>query len=98
MISSILQKIVGSKNERELKQLQPLVARINGLESEFETLSDVDLQAKTVEFKKRFADGETLDDLLPEAFSVVREASKRVLGMRHFDVQLVGGITLWLVA
>ena len=94
MISSILQKIVGSKNERELKQLQPLVARINGLESEFETLSDTDLQAKTVEYKKRYADGETLDELLPEAFSVVREASKRVLGMRHFDVQLVGGIIL----
>ena len=94
MIGSILQKIVGSKNERELKQLHPLVDRINGLESEFETLSDSDLQAKTIEFKKRFTDGETLDDLLPEAFSVVREASKRVLGMRHFDVQLVGGIIL----
>ncbi len=94
MIGSVFKKIVGSKNERELKQMQPLVAQINGLESQFTSLSDSELQAKTAEFKQRFADGESLNDLLPEAFSVVREASMRVLGMRHFDVQLIGGIIL----
>ncbi len=94
MIRSLVQKIVGSKNERDLKKLQPMVDQINSLEPEFEVLSETQLQAKTGEFKQRFSDGETLDQLLPEAFAVVREASKRVLGMRHFDVQLIGGMVL----
>jgi len=94
MIGSIVQKIIGSKNERDLKRMQPLVERINNLEAEFEALSDDQLKAKTAEFKERYRAGTTLDDLLPEAFSVVREASKRTLGMRHFDVQLIGGIVL----
>jgi preprotein translocase subunit SecA len=94
MIGSTFRKLFGSKNERDLKLIQPLVDQINSLESDFEPLSDADLIAKTAEFKQRFADGATLDDLLPEAFAVVREGSKRVLGMRHFDVQLIGGVIL----
>ncbi len=81
-------------NEKELKRLQPLVDRINSLEPEFEKLSDTELQAKTSEFKARLENGEILDDLLPEAFAAVREASKRTIGLRHFDVQLIGGIVL----
>jgi preprotein translocase subunit SecA len=81
-------------NEREIKKMTKQVAKINALEPEMERLSDQDLSAKTVEFKERIAQGEILDQLLPEAFAVVREASKRVLGMRHFDVQLMGGIVL----
>src|SRR5690606_35804277 len=79
---------------RELKLLRPLVERVNSLESSLEKLRDSDLQQKTVEFKERIEKGEELDALLPEAFAVVREASKRVLGMRHFDVQLIGGAVL----
>ena len=94
MLSTILHKIVGTKNERELKRMQPLVDRINSLEPETAKLTDAGLRAKTDEFKNRLADNGTLDDLLPEAFAVVREASKRTLGMRHFDVQLIGGICL----
>jgi preprotein translocase subunit SecA len=94
MIGSIIKKIVGSKNERELKRLQPLVEKINALEPTMQALDDAALRAKTVEFRERFGRGETLDDLLPEAFAVVREAGKRVLGMRHFDVQLLGGMVL----
>jgi len=94
MIGEILKGIFGSKNERELKQMAPLVDRINSLEPEFQVLSDDRLTAKTAEFKERISRGEPLDDLLPEAFAAVREASVRVLGMRHFDVQLVGGIVL----
>ncbi len=94
MIGSVVRKIVGSKNERELKRMQPLVDRINALESEISAFSDEDLRGKTVQFRQRLEQGETLDDLLPEAFAVVREAGKRVLGMRHFDVQLVGGMVL----
>jgi preprotein translocase subunit SecA len=94
MIGPLLKKIVGSKNERELKRLQPLVDRINSLEPETAGLSDQALLGKTAEFRQRFAQGETLGDLLPEAFAVVREAGKRALGMRHFDVQLIGGIVL----
>lgn len=82
MIRSTVKKMFGSKNDRELKLLQPMVDRIDSLESQFETLTDEELTAKTDEFKMRFAAGETLDDLLPEAFAVVREGSKRVLGMR----------------
>ena len=87
-------KLFGSSNERKVKQLQGRVASINALEPRFAALSDDQLKAMTPEFKARVEKGETLDDLLPEAFAVVREASKRVLGMRHFDVQLVGGMTL----
>ena len=83
-----------SYSEREVKRTKPLVDKINSLEPEIEKLSDKELTAKTAEFKQRLADGEVLDNLLPEAFAVVREASKRVLGMRHFDVQLIGGIIL----
>ena len=94
MFGKVLQSIFGSKNERVLKALQPIAARINGLEPEIQRLDDGQLAAKTVEFKGRVAQGETLDSLLPEAFAVVREAGRRVLGMRHFDVQLIGGIIL----
>ncbi len=84
----------GSKNERVLKKIRPLVDRINSLEADIKKLSDAELAAKTVAFKERVAKGESLDALLPEAFAVTREASSRVLGMRHFDVQLVGGVVL----
>jgi preprotein translocase subunit SecA len=94
MLTKILQKVVGTKNERELKRLKPIVERINALEPSVQKLSDVELQRKTVEFKERLEKGESLDSLLPEAFAVVRETARRVLGMRHFDVQLMGGIVL----
>jgi preprotein translocase subunit SecA len=94
MINALLTKIVGSKNERTLKRLRPQVERINALEPRMAALSDQDLRAKKEEFLARMAQGATLDDLLPEAFAVVREAGKRVLGMRHFDVQLIGGMVL----
>ena len=77
-----------SYSEKEVKRVQPQVDKINALEKEYEKLSDAKLRAKTDEFKKQLKEGKTLDDILPEAFAVVREASKRVLGMRHFDVQL----------
>ncbi|MBC3832928.1 preprotein translocase subunit SecA [Undibacterium amnicola] len=91
---SFLTKIFGSRNQRLLKQYQKIVREINALEPKYETLSDDQLKAKTPEFKERLAKGETLDSLLPEAFAVCREASKRVLKMRHFDVQLIGGMAL----
>ena len=91
---SILTKIFGSRNERDLRRLWPLVQKINALEPEIKKLSDAELVAKTAEFKERHSQGQSLDDLLPEAFAVVRETSMRVLGMRHFDVQLLGGIVL----
>ncbi len=94
MINALLTKIVGSKNERTLKRLRPFVERINALEGGIAALTDDQLRAKKPEFQGRLSRGETLDDLLPEAFAVVREAGKRVLGMRHFDVQLVGGMVL----
>jgi preprotein translocase subunit SecA len=94
MFSSILKKFIGSKNEREIKKLWPLVAKINAMESSIASLNDEQLQGKTAEFKERHAKGESLDALLPEAFAVCREAGKRVLGMRHFDVQLIGGMVL----
>ena len=81
-------------SEKEVKRVKPIVEKINSLEPEVQKLSDDELRNKTVEFKDRLAKGETLDSILPEAFAVVREASKRVLGMRHFDVQLIGGIIL----
>ena len=89
-----LTQLFGSRNERLLKSHRKTVARINALESQYEQLSDTQVQAKTAEFKQRLAQGETLDALLPEAFATVREASKRVLKMRHFDVQLMGGMAL----
>ena len=91
---NVLKKIFGSRNERLLKQYRSVVNRINALEPEFEKLSDEQLQAKTAEFRARLEQGQTLDQLLPEAFAAVREAGKRVLGMRHYDVQLIGGIAL----
>jgi preprotein translocase subunit SecA len=90
----ILKKIMGTKNEREIHRLLPVVERINALEPSVKGLSDARLRDKTEEFRKRLGDGRTLDDILPEAFAVVREASKRVLKMRHFDVQLLGGVVL----
>ena len=90
----LISKIFGTYSEREVKRVIPLVDKINGLEPEIQKLTDAELKAKTVEFKERLEKGEVLDDILPEAFAVVREASKRVLGMRHFDVQLIGGIIL----
>lgn len=93
-MANIFTKIFGSRNDRLLKQYRKTVAKINALEADFETLSNEALQAKTAEFKQRLAQGQMLDDLLPEAFAVVREASKRVLNMRHFDVQLIGGMVL----
>lgn len=94
MFGSLVKKVFGSKNERELKKLWPIVARINELEASISPLSDEQLRDKTAEFKERHAKGESLDALMPEAFAVCREASKRVLGMRHFDVQLIGGMVL----
>ncbi len=94
MISGLLKSLFGSRNDRLLKTYRKQVERINALEPAMEALDDAALQAKTAEFRTRLAGGETLDTLLPEAFAVVREASKRVLGMRHFDVQLVGGMVL----
>jgi preprotein translocase subunit SecA len=94
MISGLLKKIFGSRNDRLIKQYSQVVRKINALEAGISALSDEGLRGKTAEFKTRAANGETLDALLPEAFAVVREAGKRVLGMRHFDVQLVGGIAL----
>jgi len=90
----LLIKLFGDPNERKVKQLQPMVEHINSLEPEISSLTDAELRSKTDEFKTRFSNGETLDALLPEAFAVVREAGKRVLNMRHFDVQLIGGMTL----
>ncbi len=94
MIGSILTKVFGNKNERVLKQLQPLVNRINELEPSVTKLDDDALAAKTVAFRERVGQGEPLDNLLPEAFAVIREASRRILGERHFDVQLLGGVVL----
>ncbi|CAH2030712.1 preprotein translocase subunit SecA [Trichlorobacter ammonificans] len=94
MISSFVKKIIGSKNDRVLKKLWPVVARINALEATVQALSDQQLRDKTAEFKERYGRGESLDSLLPEAFAVCREAGRRVLGMRHFDVQLIGGMVL----
>ena len=94
MITGLLKMIFGTKNDREIKRIQKKVKMINALERDYSKLTDEELKAKTEEFKARLAKGETLDDLLVEAFAVVREASKRVLGMRHYDVQLIGGVVL----
>ncbi|HJV07331.1 MAG TPA: DEAD/DEAH box helicase, partial [Chromobacteriaceae bacterium] len=94
MISTLLKKVFGSRNDRLLKQYRQVVARINALEEGMKALSDEALAGKTAEFKERLSKGESLDAILPEAFAVCREASRRVLGMRHFDVQLLGGMVL----
>jgi len=94
MLEGLLRKIVGSNSDRELKKIQPVVETINSLESRISALSDADLQARTADFKQRVENGASLDDILPEAFAVAREAGKRVLNMRHFDVQLIGGYAL----
>ncbi|MCH1910071.1 preprotein translocase subunit SecA [Stenotrophomonas acidaminiphila] len=96
MINSLLTRVFGSRNERQLRQLNRIVAKINALEPEIQKLSDDQLKAKTPEFRERIAAGEALDKVLPEAFAVCREASLRVLGMRHYDVQLIGGMVLHL--
>ncbi|MGE3191359.1 MAG: preprotein translocase subunit SecA, partial [Vicinamibacterales bacterium] len=94
MLDRLLAKVFGTQNDRELKRLRPLVEQINALEPTIQSLSDAQLQAKTPEFRERLAQGAELDDLLPEAFAVVRETARRVLHMRHYDVQLIGGIVL----
>ena len=94
MIDAVLAKIFGTQNERDIKAIRPQIAAINALEPELQKLSDIDLAAKTIEFKERLAQGATLDDLLVEAFALVREAGRRVLKMRHFDEQLIGGVVL----
>ena len=94
MINNLLRKVFGSRNDRLIKQYGRTVRRINDLEPAMAALSDSDLHAKTAAFKERVANGEELEAILPEAFAVVREASKRVLGQRHFDVQLIGGMVL----
>ena len=94
MVSKFFGKVFGSRNDRVLKKLRKVVKKINDFEPTIEKISDAELQAKTTEFRQQLADGQTLDDILPEAFSVVREAGKRVLNMRHFDVQMIGGYVL----
>jgi preprotein translocase subunit SecA len=94
MIQTVLRKIIGTKHEREMKSIQPVIDRINALESQMQALSDDQLKAKTPELQNRLKSGETVEQILPEAFAVCREASRRVLGMRHYDVQLIGGFIL----
>jgi len=94
MIDAFLAKIFGTKNKREIKAMMPIIAAINDLEPRIQSLSDIDLAAKTIEFKEKLGQGAPLDDLLIEAFAVVREAGRRFVNMRHFDVQLIGGIAL----
>src|SRR6516164_8930440 len=94
MIDAVLAKIFGTANEREIKAMQPLIASINALEPELQQLSDAELAARTAEFKQQLANGATLDDILAPAFATVREAGRRMLNMRHFDVQLIGGVIL----
>jgi len=94
MLDKLLAKVVGTQNDRELKRLRPIVAEVNAFEAAIQALPDDQLRGKTAEFRARLANGETLDDLIPEAFAVVRESGRRVLNMRHFDVQLIGGATL----
>jgi preprotein translocase subunit SecA len=94
MLDTLFKRIVGSSNDREVKKIQPLVQKINDLEPRISSLTDEQIQAKTTEFRQRFQNGESLEELLPDAFAVVRETGKRVLNMRHFDVQLIGGVVL----
>lgn len=94
MLSKIIGSVIGTKNDRELKRMRQIVAKVNAQEEAIAALTDEQLKDKTAEFKSRFDSGASLDSLLPEAFAVCREASQRVLGMRHYDVQIIGGITL----
>ena len=94
MVQKILQIVFGTSHDREMKKIQPTVDKINQLEPAMEKLSDAELKQKSEEFRKRLKEGETVNDVLPEAFAVCREASRRVLGMRHYDVQLIGGLAL----
>ena len=94
MLANPFKKIFGTKNDRELKRMGKTVLKINAFEESLQSLDDAGLKAKTAEFKQRHEKGESLDALLPEAFAVVREASRRALGLRHFDVQMIGGIAL----
>src|SRR5579862_7008496 len=94
MLQTLLAKVIGTQNARDLKRLRPLVEEVGAFEPEFKALPDEALRGKTAEFRDRLSKGETLDELLPEAFAVVREAGWRTLGMRHFDVQLIGGAVL----
>src|SRR5579871_2345931 len=94
MLDPILAKIFGTRNEREVKRMRPMVAAINDWEPKLQPLSDSELAAKTVEFKQRIANGESLDSLMFEAYAVTREAGRRILNMRHFDVQMIGGMVL----
>ena len=94
MLGTIVKKVIGTKNDRELKRMAKLVEAINSHGERWRNLTDSELQVRPLEFRAAFQQGKTLDELLPEAFAVVREASTRVMGMRHFDVQMMGGITL----
>lgn len=94
MFSGLLKSIFGTSNERYLKSLEVVVEKINSFEPALQALSDEELKDKTIEFKEKIKNGATLDDILPEAFAVVREAAKRTLGQRHYDVQMIGGIVL----
>ena len=94
MLQSIAQRIFGSANDREVKRLQGMVVEINALEPDVEKLTDDELRARTENFRQRYADGESLDDMLIEAFATVREGAKRTLGQRHYDVQMLGGMVL----
>ena len=94
MLEGLLRKFVGSRSERELKKIQPAIEAVNAFEARISVLTDTDLQAKTPEFKQRIQNGSPLEEILPEAFAVAREAGKRILNMRHFDVQLIGGYAL----
>ncbi|MFC1778101.1 preprotein translocase subunit SecA, partial [Pseudomonadota bacterium] len=91
MLNALFTKLFGSRNERIVKKMGKVVDQVNALEDTIKALSDEDLKAQTAKLRQRFTDGETLDDLLPEAFATVREASVRTLGLRHYDVQLIGG-------
>jgi preprotein translocase subunit SecA len=94
MIETALAKVFGTKHDRQIKRIQPMIAAMNDLEPQFQKLTDIELAAKTVDFKQRLANGAPLDEILIEAFAVCREAGRRVLNMRHFDVQLIGGVVL----
>ena len=91
---SVFDKIFGTHSERELKLIEPIIQKIESYDEEYQKMTDEELRMKTTEFKKRLEEGETLDDILPEAYATVREAASRVLGMKHFRVQLIGGIIL----
>ena len=94
MLGNFVKKIFGTQNDRQIKRFTPLVRRINELEPEFEKLTDTELRDKTDEFRQRLGDDQTVDSLLPEAFAATREASRRTIGLRHFDAQLIGGMVL----